>query len=148
MADVSPVITLERPEGEIEIVISPHPFDDAMEVLDMLVKLGVGSIVSTVLSSAKIKENEENPEARLEETKASLDAEAITKTLIDGLERSGGFVKIAPALLKHCRANGDRLSSPESRSAVFTRHYGDLTQVLRRVIEYNGFFEALSMAIA
>jgi hypothetical protein len=145
---VSPMLALPRNGGEVEIVIHPHGFDDAMEVLDMMVKLGIGGIISMVLSSTKIKEGETDPESRLEEARSSLDPEAITTTLIEGLERSGGLRRMAPLLLKYARANGDSLSDPEVRNRVFMRHYGDLTKVLRRVIDYNGFFEALSTAIA
>lgn len=130
-----------------EYLISPHPFDEGLQVMDLLLTLGLGTLISTILDSAKIREDD-SPEEMQAAMLRAMDASVISDTLITGLQRSGGLTKIIPLLLRYTRRNGTLLNNEAARNEAFTGNYGEVVKVVREVIDVNGFFDALSTMVA
>jgi len=72
-----------------------------------------------------------------------LDAQALIQAAMNALVARGGLQGIAPRLLAYTFRDGVKLDTPGALDFAFTGNYGEQMRIMREVIDFNGFFEAL-----
>jgi len=138
--------TLTDREGEDRAyVIQTMAFDDAMEVVEVLLGMGIGPLLSIFMSPQIMRADgdEEASQKALESAVAETDFGAMGRDVMSGLQSAGGLRKMAPLLLKGVYRDGKDLGKRMERDAAYAGNWKEFRQALQKVFEHNGFFELL-----
>lgn len=124
-------------------VVAKHGGTDGIAVIDKMLELGAGPIISALFGAMSLSESGGVKED-LRGALGKIDPSAMASALQQGLRASGGLKVLAPMLLKHTRRNGVLLTAAEIDIA-YAANYGELIKALSKVFEINGFFDVLAI---
>ena len=142
----------DRSGQEHEYVLREHPTDPGLEVVDKLLQLGLGPILQMLFESVNLPPNFADlpPEQKAElwnNLREQIDIGGIAKQVLEGLARSGGLRTLAPMLLTYTDRDGAPLKDRVNFATSYQANYGELLAACQKVVDYNGFFELLTISI-
>lgn len=136
----------DRDGAEHHYIVTPHTPSQGFAVIDSLLALGVGPICEAMAGAATYAgsaEDEEGAKVAIADMVKAMDIEAMAAGIQKGLVASGGTGKIVPMLLKYTTRDAVPLNGSTNIDIAYTRNLGELARAVRKVIEINGFFDAL-----
>jgi len=136
-----------------EYVLREHPTDPGLEVVDKLLQLGLGPILQMIFESINLPPNfsdlpDEQKAELWNDLRNKIDISSIAKQVLEGLSRSGGLRSLAPMLLTYTDRDGAPLKDRVNFATSYQANYGELIAACQKVVEYNGFFELLTISIS
>jgi len=130
-----------------QYIVIPHGWEDGLDVVDALLNIGLGPIAelmyATAMNSAKETSEAGGASVDTEALLANFDRKEAVKSIRDGLRTAGGMRKLAPLLLKNTHRDGEPLNGA-SVMQVFPQNWGELRDILAKIMEINGFFALLA----
>lgn len=135
--------TLKDSAGnEHAYVVAKHGGTAGMAVIETMLELGAGPIISALFSSMSVANN--GVTGDLKAALGQIDVAAVSESIQKGLRATGGLTKLAPMLLAHTHRDGVLLN-PTAIDIAYAANYGELMKALAKVFDINGFFDVLAI---
>lgn len=134
----------DRSGASHQYVVTPHNATQGFAVIDAMLMIGLGPIAEALFSVAQSPEAADGDTVSLSEILKHVDKESLVKSIQGGVQGVGGLSKLAPLVFRFTMRDGQKLDSGAALDIAFTQNYSEMVQAFRKILDINGFFDALA----